>query len=1004
MTVNIRLAQPIVWTQALPGGTLRDVRGYAFTSGLPAGQVRDVRGYAFSSVQSAPPKALTGPLALLGLINQNTVKTFVSADLSFGAPVAQTGGAQNTKVNVVANNSSGYAHNVDVFYNRIPIQNALPITPNTLPFSIPTDTTIVALLPQINTGYGVNLAASDIVDAPVKAGTPFFNLVMSATGYLYSPGSQTVIGPLVDLATVTPQTFLNGFDNAAGVGPVFQSPTVLLMHFNGANGQTTTTDDYGHTATMSGGAQLTNTQAKFGNTSLQVIANGAQCVIPDAPELRLNGDYTIEFFSYINAFGGDTVFLSKGGRAFIELLGGSLQMALDGSTSGTNVLNNGAGLVALQWQHIAMVKKASTYYFFINGNLIGTTTSTGTFGNTATPVSIGGVQGAANINAYIDELRISRIARYTASFAPPTAPFTVDPVLAPLSANFAASPSFFTPIASATTILNSLAVINGSALNPLLPEDLIDGPIAAGATSITLTAAITSRSYVVGTQVTLTVRATSLLLHFEGANGATTTTDDVGHQVTLVSNTLTTAVKKFGASSMQGNASGVGYAQIPFAPEHQMPGDFTLECFWTPVTADVASGNESMLFASGGGSYLDYFNNAWFVSLGGPNIHLFNGVAPAVAVGTTYHVALTRAGTTVTLWLNGVSIATASSSLTWGDGFSPLRIGNYQSPVIGVKGSIDEVRVTKGVARYTAAFTPPQQALTLDGSGLTLAQAFAAGTNAPVMPIASGATTVRGLVNKIALTYGVNLVPADLVDGPVASVTGPTTLTAASTSLTYVPGSQVTVHLDVIKTVLLLHFDGVAGATTFVDAAGHPFTVGSGTPKLSGSPVKFGGTAFVASGGCITTPAAPELQLASDYTIEFFSNQPSVTGNVFPLWASTSTSTMFGGMFFLGSAISVGTTASSNKIDAPTGTLVAGVWQHIALVQHGTTLTLYVNGVSVATVTGNANQAFGTGAWRIGCSGDGSGAILGSIDEFRVSNIARYTANFTPPTQAFTLD
>lgn len=75
------------------------------------------------------------------------------------------------------------------------------------------------------------------------------------------------------------------------------------------------------------------------------------------------------------------------------------------------------------------------------------------------------------------------------------------------------------------------------------------------------------------------------------------------------------------------------------------------------------------------------------------------------------HYALTRVGNAFTLWRNGVASATGSSALSVGAAGKTFAIGCYaqDSGALGqvFNGYIDELRVTKGIARYTANFTPP---------------------------------------------------------------------------------------------------------------------------------------------------------------------------------------------------------------------------------------------------------------------------------------------------------
>jgi hypothetical protein len=70
---------------------------------------------------------------------------------------------------------------------------------------------------------------------------------------------------------------------------------------------------------------------------------------------------------------------------------------------------------------------------------------------------------------------------------------------------------------------------------------------------------------------------------------------------------------------------------------------------------------------------------------------------------------MVRSGSTVTYYLNGVSDATFTTSFS--QGVTGMTIGaRYTGATEYVAGYIDELRITKGVARYTTTFTVPDQA------------------------------------------------------------------------------------------------------------------------------------------------------------------------------------------------------------------------------------------------------------------------------------------------------
>jgi len=84
------------------------------------------------------------------------------------------------------------------------------------------------------------------------------------------------------------------------------------------------------------------------------------------------------------------------------------------------------------------------------------------------------------------------------------------------------------------------------------------------------------------------------------------------------------------------------------------------------------------------------------------------------ATGTWHHVAVVRDGTSMVLYVNGTNVGSAtissSRSLNLGLG-GAVWVGNNGSSSTAYKGYIDDLRITKGVARYTANFTPPEAKL-----------------------------------------------------------------------------------------------------------------------------------------------------------------------------------------------------------------------------------------------------------------------------------------------------
>jgi len=136
-----------------------------------------------------------------------------------------------------------------------------------------------------------------------------------------------------------------------------------------------------------------------------------------------------------------------------------------------------------------------------------------------------------------------------------------------------------------------------------------------------------------------------------------------------------------------------------------LPGDFCVEGWWYPSSSgqqtfftlgDSATSTGIEVYRSSGSGYLQVYG-------GGGGI-----MSPGVdyTLNTWQHYALTRSGTTLRLFKNGVQIGSATNSLTFD---STLRIGvEYYSSTLGqyITGYVQDFRIYKGSAKYTSNFIP----------------------------------------------------------------------------------------------------------------------------------------------------------------------------------------------------------------------------------------------------------------------------------------------------------
>jgi len=179
---------------------------------------------------------------------------------------------------------------------------------------------------------------------------------------------------------------------------------------------------------------------------------------------------------------------------------------------------------------------------------------------------------------------------------------------------------------------------------------------------------------------------------------------------------VSTSVKKYGAASMVFDGSG-DYLSTPDNPALDMgSASFTIEG-WVYVTATSASLQTLVAKGTGANNQASYHialnGSTWvyYLSGTGSTWSIANGVTIGTyTINTWQHIALVRNGSTFTPYLNGVAGTTTTSSTALFDSNKPFTVGGDDAGTSLLTGYIDDLRVTKGVARYTATFTVPDQA------------------------------------------------------------------------------------------------------------------------------------------------------------------------------------------------------------------------------------------------------------------------------------------------------
>lgn len=439
----------------------------------------------------------------------------------------------------------------------------------------------------------------------------------------------------------------------------------LLVQFDGNNGSTVFTDrsKNNNALTTVGAASISSTQSKAAGTSGQFLVNGAYITTPKTDQLNfLSANFTIEAWIYplspaSNPLGAERMIFGMwsatdaGGQAFIFCLdAGTLKFVADLVSNDNTIFSISNVITAERWYHVAVTRNGSSMYCFVDGDLKSTYsvgTSAITTGNNT--FGIGGynrgTSNTASFYGYIDSLRVTKnVARYVSNFTVPDAEY---------------------------------------------PVGLITDPYFS---------------------------SVSLLLHMNGANGSTTFTDSssLNKAVTVFGDAqINTAENKFGGAAGYFDGSG-DYLTIPGSTDFDIRSTpFTIE-LWVYRTV---SAYQSLI------GYNNVSTDYWDIGIGqdlansNKVVFRYNGndnklvCATTLSINTWYHIAVTRDSSTIRVFLNGVldgSVAASVRQTVPNSGV--LAIGrnlSIQGSTANYAGYIDDLRFTKGVARYTSGFNLP---------------------------------------------------------------------------------------------------------------------------------------------------------------------------------------------------------------------------------------------------------------------------------------------------------
>lgn len=432
----------------------------------------------------------------------------------------------------------------------------------------------------------------------------------------------------------------------------------------------------------------------------------------------------------------------------------------------------------------------------------------------------------------------------------------------------------------------------------------------------------------------------SLLLHFEGADGVATFKDSGVNALTVTANgdaVISASQGKFGGASGYFDGDG-DYLLINSSPEVELGSEnFTIELWYyalttssTPYPSLISKGEQGSTSA-----------DAWTVEFDGSGLLSVYIWAVGAVLGSNQpmplnvwtHVALVRDGSTLSLFING-QLEDQLTNFTANIASNPngpvvIGCGWYDRSARFFNGYIDDLRIVKGMAVYTGPFIPP---------------------NKPLTGIASPKPTE--VQAALLLHFG----------GP-------------NGSSTFKDSSPNGISLTANNVVI------------------------SSENKFGGSSGYFNGGAV----STLTTADVPAFGFGTgDFTIEMFVKQQNATRNSVLsigtyqdgiLWRLTP-----GVPDSLYLAISA---PGGNYWDWDAKSVPINVWSHIALTRQSGTLRAFVDGVKVFEQTGVTVDLGASRPLTIGCGAhelSSTDAYYGHIDELRIiKGYAAYADPFTPP-------
>jgi len=215
----------------------------------------------------------------------------------------------------------------------------------------------------------------------------------------------------------------------------------VLLHFDGANGATSTADVKGHGITFRAGAAISTTSPKFGTGALSLAGTGrgdGAGPVQDAVQISSEGtlafgseDFTLECWAYRSitplSFAILFDFRPTGVNGAYPTLYVNASNRAVLNVNGADVIVQASGSLPLNaWAHVALSRVSGTTRLFLDGVQMGASYADANNYLVGSSITLG-ASGYDAVNGgwggKIDEVRITRRGLYAANFTPSADPF-----------------------------------------------------------------------------------------------------------------------------------------------------------------------------------------------------------------------------------------------------------------------------------------------------------------------------------------------------------------------------------------------------------------------------------------------------------------------------------------------------------------------------------------------------------------------------------------------------